>query len=46
MSLATTTKQTDRKMAFDEKLIKPIDWAEKTDIVTREGLEAALAEED
>ena len=30
----------------DEKLIKPIDWAEKTDIVTREGLEEALAEED
>lgn len=28
----------------DEKLIKPIDWAEKTDIVTREGLEAAVAE--
>lgn len=27
----------------DEKLIKPIDWAEKTDIVTREGLEAAVA---
>lgn len=30
----------------DEKLIKPIDWAEKTDIVTREGLEAAVAEEE
>lgn len=30
----------------DEKLIKPIDWAEKTDIVTREGLEAAVSEED
>lgn len=30
----------------DEKLIKPIDWAEKTNIVTREGLETAVAEED
>ena len=30
----------------DEKMIKPIDWAEKTDIVTREGLEAAVAEEE
>lgn len=29
-----------------EKLIKPVDWAEKTDIVTREGLEAAVAEEE
>ena len=30
----------------DEKLIKPIDWAEKTDIATREGLEEAVAEEE
>ena len=30
----------------DEKLIKPIDCAEKTDIVTMEGLEEAVAEEE
>lgn len=30
----------------DEKLIKPIDWAEKTAIVTREGLAAAVSEEE